>query len=265
MNYWLDLFTPYTWTRFREHGTSISGFRPRQRHAAFEKVMPGDLLLCYLVKLSRWCGVLEVVSAAFEDHAPIFAEENDPFPVRFKVTPIVVLDFEHAIPIEELWDRLSFTKTLVRGSVGWAQAAKLRQSLIQIGDVDGEIIKRALDEQARSRRVFELDASDLRHVGQRTVIRTEQGEVEVEVPDREEEEEEEEERQEGQAPVEVRASLKGPNQTRAARRSTRLQYLGSAWRQSEGDRTSFGYLPQQARDDAAPELRPGHPQDHREH
>ena len=31
MNYWLDLFTPYTWTRFKEHGSTISGFRPRQR------------------------------------------------------------------------------------------------------------------------------------------------------------------------------------------------------------------------------------------
>src|SRR6266700_141180 len=172
MNYWLDLFTPYTWTRFREHGASISGFRPRQRHAAFERVMPGDLLLCYLVKLSRWCGVLEVSSTAFEDQTPIFAEENDPFPVRFKVAPIVALDFEHAIPIEELWDRLSFTKTLVRGSVGWAQAAKLRQSLIQISGADGEIINNALVDQARNRRIFELDASDLRHVGQRTVIRT---------------------------------------------------------------------------------------------
>jgi hypothetical protein len=118
------------------------------------------------------------------------------------VTPVVALDFEHAIPIEELWDRLSFTKTLVRGSMGWAQAAKLRQSLIQISDADGQIISSALVDQARNRRIFGLDASDLRHVGQRTVVRTEQGEVEVEVPDRDEEEP-----QEGQAPVEVRASL----------------------------------------------------------
>ena len=38
MNYWLDLFTPYTWGRFKEYGASISGFRPRQRNAAFERV-----------------------------------------------------------------------------------------------------------------------------------------------------------------------------------------------------------------------------------
>jgi predicted RNA-binding protein with PUA-like domain len=72
MNYWLDLFTPYTWTRFRDHGATISGFRPRQRRTAYERIKPGDYLLCYLVKLSRWSGVLEVVSEAFEDSAPIF-------------------------------------------------------------------------------------------------------------------------------------------------------------------------------------------------
>src|SRR5262249_11099466 len=145
-----------------------------------------DLFLCYLVKLSRWCGVLEVTSAAYEDQTPIFADENDPFPIRFKVTPRVMLGFEHSIPIEELWAQLSFTKELVQGSVGWAQAAKLRQSLLRISDGDGKIIETTLGQQAQSKRLFALDAADLRRIAQRTVVRTEQGEVEVEVPDREE-------------------------------------------------------------------------------
>lgn len=67
MGYWLDLFTPYTWMRFQKHGAQISGFRPRQKTTAFTRVKRADMLLCYLVKLSRWCGVLEVVSEAFED------------------------------------------------------------------------------------------------------------------------------------------------------------------------------------------------------
>jgi hypothetical protein len=175
---------------------------------AFEKVKPGDFLVCYVVKLSRWSGVLEVSGTAFEDGTPIFADENDPFPIRFKVRPLAMLDFEHAIPIEELWDQLSFTKSLTRGAVGWAQAAKLRASLAAMIDEDGMVIKNAIIEQDQIKRVFELDASDRRHIGQRTVIRTEQGEVEVEVPDRQEEEEEEESEQEIDAPVEVRASLK---------------------------------------------------------
>jgi hypothetical protein len=77
VKYWLDLFTPYTWTKFQEHGASISGFRPRQRIAAFERLNTGDALLCYLVRLSRWCGALEITSEAFEDSTPIFAEAND--------------------------------------------------------------------------------------------------------------------------------------------------------------------------------------------
>src|SRR5262245_59448871 len=80
----------------------------RQRTAAFERVSKGDALLCYIVRLSRWCGALEVASEAFEDVTPIFAEANDPFPIRFKVTPRIILDFERSIPIQEqsLWERL---------------------------------------------------------------------------------------------------------------------------------------------------------------
>jgi hypothetical protein len=183
MAYWLDLFTPYTWERFQQHGATISGFRPRQRRAAFERVEQGDVFLCYLVKLSRWCGVLDVVSSAFEVQSPIFAEENDPFPSGFKVNARVLLDFEHSIPIEELWAKLAFTKDLVQGAFRWAQAAKLRQSLLRLSDEDGNVIAAALREQSNTKRVFPLDAADLRRIGQRTVVRTERGEVEVEVPD----------------------------------------------------------------------------------
>ena len=33
----------------------------------------GDLLLCYLTRLSRWVGLLEIKSEVFEDESPIFA------------------------------------------------------------------------------------------------------------------------------------------------------------------------------------------------
>ena len=145
-------------------------------------------MLCYLVRLSRWCGALEVASEPFEDSTPIFAEANDPFPIRFKVVPQILLDFEHSIPIQEpaLWERLSFTRNITVGAVGWAQEARLRQSLVEISPADGEIILRALAEQEKTKRIYPLDAPDLRHIAARTVVRTEQGEVEVEIPEREE-------------------------------------------------------------------------------
>jgi len=188
-NYWLDLFTPYTWQRFKEHGASISGFRLRQRRTAFERVKRGDLFLCYLVKLSRWCGVLEVCGDAFEDSSPIFADENDPFSIRFKVRPKVMLEFERSLPIEELWLQLSFTKQLKPGSSGWAQSAKIRQSLVPVSEQDGSVIVRALEQQERGGKLYALETSDRRDIVQRTVVRTEGGEVEVEVPERDEDEE----------------------------------------------------------------------------
>jgi hypothetical protein len=173
-------------------------------------VKQGDKFLCYLVKLSRWCGVLNVSSDAFEDATPIFADENDPFPIRFKVTPDILLDFEHSIPIEvpELWNKLSFTKHLVVGSFGWAQLAGLRQSLFEISTTDGELICRTLQEQSIAKKRCELDAADRRHIAQRMVVRTEAGEIEVEVPEREEKEKEAEIAPSVEVDQEIRASIK---------------------------------------------------------
>lgn len=99
------------------------------------------------------------------------------------------------------------TRNLARGAFGWAQQARIRQSLVHISDTDGDVIRTALKEQARSRRVFQLDAADLRAVAQRTVVRTEAGEVEVEVPDREEETPTAEPRGEIRTSLQVQAKL----------------------------------------------------------
>jgi hypothetical protein len=153
---------------------------------------------------------IERIKRAFEDATPIFADENDPFPIRFKVTPDILLDFEHSIPIEvpELWNKLSFTKHLVVGSFGWAQSAGLRQSLFEISTPAGELICRTLQEQSIAKKRYELDAADRRHIAQRMVVRTETGEIEVEVPEREEKEKEAEIAPPVEVDQEIRASIK---------------------------------------------------------
>jgi predicted RNA-binding protein len=129
MDYYLDLFTPETWEAFKAHGTKVSGFRERQRKTA-DRIKPGDRFVCYLVRLSRWCGILEVTSKVFIDNDPIFSNP-DPFIVRFEVKPIVVLDIDKSIPIldEAVWSKLSMTKNIERGRQSWAQIANVRASL----------------------------------------------------------------------------------------------------------------------------------------
>lgn len=77
MKHRLDVFSPQTYQRFTMSDRSIAGVKPRYRALA-SSVTPGDLLLCYTTKLSRWCGVLKVTSTAFEDPTPRFADADDP-------------------------------------------------------------------------------------------------------------------------------------------------------------------------------------------
>ena len=72
MKYHLDLFTPETWQAFTAAGATCTGFRMRQRRLAQERVKPGDVFLCYMTRLSRWRGVLEVESEPFYDETPRF-------------------------------------------------------------------------------------------------------------------------------------------------------------------------------------------------
>lgn len=71
MAYFVNLFSPETYSAFCSSAQDISGFRTRQRTAA-SKLKPGDRMICYMTQLSRWIGVLEVVDGPFEDDTPIF-------------------------------------------------------------------------------------------------------------------------------------------------------------------------------------------------
>ena len=105
MNYWLDLFTGITWEEFQKAGGSVTGFREKNRARA-TPIRPGDIFLCYLTGVSRWVGLLEVTGELCEDNTPIWKEEV--FPIRFPVTPVVMLKPEHGVPMEELKGKLTF-------------------------------------------------------------------------------------------------------------------------------------------------------------
>jgi hypothetical protein len=185
MSYFLNLFSPETWEAFRGHGADISGFRPRQRRTAIERVKQGDIFLCYLVRLSRWCGVLEVASQAFIDESVIFADP-DPFVVRFKVGPRIILDIEHAIPVEDdaVWPNLSLTRNIQKGSIGWG--AIFQGSLRRIPDSDGDFLVRILKQQDKERHSYPLTPKDLQRLAEKQSVRALDRTVYVEVPDDEE-------------------------------------------------------------------------------
>ena len=210
MNYFLDLFTPETWRAFRDAGATVTGFRERQRRLARERVREGDLFICYLTRLSRWCGILRVQSRYYEDDTPIF-DNPDPFRVRFKVEPLVILKPETAIPIRDdaVWSSLSITKQHDRALSHWT--GFFRTSMNRFEDVDGSRLLELLREQQANPRSYPLTDKDRRQLLEKRKVRSLDREVEVEVP------EDHEDREETQA---ERAGL--PSAT-SARESIQMQ------------------------------------------
>ncbi len=181
MAYYTDLFSPETYEAFSRSDRTVSGFRIRQHNVA-KRIKPGDKLLCYMTKLSRWGGVLEVVEGPFTSEAPIFYPEADPFVVRFKVTPVVWLPVEKAVPIHDasLWKWLSFTKNFKRADAGWT--GKLRASLVPLSQEDGETIEQVLRTQAAGGKTFPVNEEDYRKLVTHKVRRADK-DVTVTVPE----------------------------------------------------------------------------------
>jgi predicted RNA-binding protein len=182
--YYLDLFSPETYEAFTKSAQDISGFRKRQENAA-KLIHPGDRLLCYVTKLSRWFGILVVDSDYFIDDKPRFYLEDDPFIVRFKVKPLIWLPLEKAIPIHEdvFWNNLSFTKKWDKIHSYWT--GKLRSSLTRLDEKDGKLIETILQKQLKDNKVYEIDETTYRkYVTQR--IRRLDKTVSVSVPQEEE-------------------------------------------------------------------------------
>ena len=180
MAYFLDLFSPETYQAFKRSRQDISGFRYRQRFAA-ERIKPGDKLLCYMTRLSRWFGILEVVEGPFQDKTPIFYPEDDPFVVRFRVRPLVWLEPEKAVPIHDpqVWQTLSMTKDYDPQSPKWT--GKIRTSLVSIPDSDGEFLEKLLCSQVAGGGTFPLDEGEVKAFETHAVRRADKS-VPVTVP-----------------------------------------------------------------------------------
>ena len=155
MAYFLDLFTPETWSAFSEIGATVTGFRERHLKLAKERVKQGDLFICYMTRLSRWCGVLRVESNAYQDDSHIH-DELSPYTVRFKVEPVVILDPESAIPIydDRVWNTLSITKKHQRGTSTWT--GFFRGSLNGFNEVDGRYLVDLLENQQSTQTSYPL-------------------------------------------------------------------------------------------------------------
>ena len=138
MNYWLDLFTGTTWQEFQKAGANVTGFRDHNWTRS-RNVKPGDVFLCYLTGVKRWIGLLEVVGERYRDDKPIWGEE--PFPVRFHVKPLAILQPENGVPMKDFEGKLTFYEM---GAPSGSWTGHLRSSPTKYSSEDGKKIADAI-------------------------------------------------------------------------------------------------------------------------
>lgn len=188
MNYFVDLFSPETATAFENSAKDVSGFRITQKtYVENKKIGPGDKFICYVTRLQRFVGVLEIKDVYFIDDKPIFAKENDPFTLRFKVEPLIWFPLDKAIPIHEdfIWNKLSFTKDLSKDSNNWTYVVFASPRLWP--KEDSEYLENALVQQSQKMTDYPFSDDDKRKLKTHKIKIGSIKEVTVSVPDDEEE------------------------------------------------------------------------------
>ncbi len=181
MAYFIDLFSPETYEAFARSPRDVSGFSLHHKNRA-QKIKPGDMFICYLTRVCRWFGLLEVIEGPYIDTKPRFVADSDPFVVRFRVRPLVWLDIDKAIPIHDdaIWAGLSFTRELEKGSSRWS--GLFRGSLNSLDDQDGAFLVEKLMAQTTLQKVYHLSEQDERKLATHRVNRRDKV-VTVSVPE----------------------------------------------------------------------------------
>jgi len=161
LNYYLTLFTPYTYLGFQGCGCLVVGL-PNSVAKRASEIQIGDVFIGYLTGVSRWCGVFDVTSEMYRDKSPIFSPRADRYVLRFAVAPRVALEPELAIPVSALWSVLERTKGVDRSKTGWAYRARMSTSLSKINFEDAQKLIQELTRQNNSPIAYELTETDRR-------------------------------------------------------------------------------------------------------
>jgi len=114
----------------------------RKTVAAIE---PGDILICYVAEISRWIGTLEVTEGHFVDDSPIWSGDRA-YTERVKVTPILQLALETAVPAVSLRDDMPMFQSLANPNK-WS--IFFRRSPSEMSEEDANVVIEALQEAER--------------------------------------------------------------------------------------------------------------------
>ena len=141
-NHWLTVFTVESWKEFLDHGGDVAGFNER-RWTYMRSLEPGDYLICYLSRVSRFVGLLEAVGKPFLDsREKIWSSQV--FPCRVPVRTLLALEPQQGVPVQEMLEKLEIFRVLSNPNKWWSVA--LQMSPRRLDTEDSETLIRALSD-----------------------------------------------------------------------------------------------------------------------
>jgi predicted RNA-binding protein len=124
----------------------VIGMKERRRRLA-EQVHKGDLIVFYVTGVQAFAGTVRVTGDMYEDRSKIWPGKPgapDPYPWRFEIEPLVILDEDAFVPAVELASHLEHVRKWPAEHWHLAFQGQLRT----ISYADAAVIERALRDAA---------------------------------------------------------------------------------------------------------------------
>jgi hypothetical protein len=114
INYYMIVTNEIDYEWDIENQFLCAGFPERNKNSLLQ-MKPGDKIIYYVTKHSKFMAVVEVVGEYFYSEDPIWDDLYDLWPHRIPTKPILFIDnCDNGVFIKDIWDELGFIKNKVK-------------------------------------------------------------------------------------------------------------------------------------------------------
>lgn len=115
-----------------------------KNEASISKMEPGDIIIYYVTKQSKFCAVVEVTGKSYFDRTPIWADPCDLWEYRVPTKPIIFAKSCYdGVFIKDIWDNLD----LITNKGKWG--SQVMGSFRKMTKNDYEVILNALKKKIK--------------------------------------------------------------------------------------------------------------------
>jgi predicted RNA-binding protein len=132
----------------RDRGFAVIGAKEGRRRMA-ETIEPGDRIAFYVTGVQAFGGIVRVTGPMYEDRTPIWPGKPgrpDPYPWRFPIEPVVVLEEDDFVPAVELVGELEHARKWPAEHWHLAFQGQLRT----VSAPDADLLERRIRDGARA-------------------------------------------------------------------------------------------------------------------